>query len=236
MNRVLERLLSVQSIQMLGTINLKACDLLFFAHNKFSLSWWKGWLHLLQFRSRCLDKDAAGVAGKGIWAGFSEAGEYLHFFPATGAGTHSHSVTQVFSSRDLSRDDEFLLRNDYILEALDVFLGVRLHGWSSGLPSVDSPTETPFPKPCAQGLGQAVPSCGCEMAKQVPVKCLLTYCIPSTKGRLLCPLQAAHLKHQHEAPGKLSQTPAWTRGELLLLNSDYNSCWISRFWQVNLIF
>lgn len=33
-----------------------------------------------------------------------------------------------FQLGDLSRDDEFLLRNDCILEALDAFLGVSLHG------------------------------------------------------------------------------------------------------------
>ena len=73
---------AVRSIQILGTINLKAYDLLFFARNKLSPSCRRGWLHLLQFRSQYLDKDASGCAGKRVCAGSSGAGRISSVLPS----------------------------------------------------------------------------------------------------------------------------------------------------------
>lgn len=91
---------AVWSIQILGAINLKAYDLLFFAHNKLSLSWWKGWLHLLQFRSQYLDKGASGYAGKGVRAGSNEAGRISSFLSSCWSWNPQLVLWHGFSSQD----------------------------------------------------------------------------------------------------------------------------------------
>lgn len=91
---------AVWSIQILGAINLEAYDLLFFAHNKLSLSWWKGWLHLLQFRSQYLDKGASGCAGKGVRAGSNEAGRISSFLSSCWSWNPRLVLWHRFSSQD----------------------------------------------------------------------------------------------------------------------------------------
>lgn len=54
------------------------------------------------------------------------------FFQAAGAGS-APSVTQVFSSGGLSRDDDFQLWADCTLKGFDVFLEVCLHRQSKKL-------------------------------------------------------------------------------------------------------